>query len=123
MDRYGLPAYIKLFCNGVQVQGPGRNKVNDLPPGGVGNRLENVSSDDHNMQLNDCKYKCNHLIAQLFFTRGKYFGVRDARSSCCLQMDHNRMDGATGGFFKHAQKQRCARAIDCILWLCFFIYF
>src|SRR6266540_1011048 len=69
MKRNGLPAYMKLFRNGVNVKRLLSHHVNYLPSCRVCYCLKNVSSRFHFMQVFACKYICKHSLAQIFIKK------------------------------------------------------
>ena len=66
MQGNGLPRNIKVFSNGIEVKRCFCNKIDNFSSGWVGDRLEYISPDFHNMQVFACKYICKYLLAQFF---------------------------------------------------------
>ncbi|GAA4300218.1 hypothetical protein GCM10023143_00960 [Compostibacter hankyongensis] len=71
MKGNGLPAYVKLFSNGVHIEWLRCDHTDYGPAGGVGNGLKYISSRFHIMQVRACKYMGKYLLAQIFFQKGK----------------------------------------------------
>jgi hypothetical protein len=71
MQGYGLPADSKAIGYGIDVQRLVCHHINNPASGGIGNRLEYVSSDYHYTSICLRKYMGKYLLAQIFF--GKIF--------------------------------------------------
>jgi hypothetical protein len=73
MQRDSLPAHCKIFGYGRDILCVCGDQMNDGPSGRVSDRLENISSCLHIMQVCACKYKCKHLLAQS--KKNKFFVI------------------------------------------------
>src|SRR3954471_17707180 len=67
MQRNSLPAYRKIFCDGVQVERFFRQQVNDLPACRVCYGLKDISPDFHDMQVFACKNNVQANTCLIYF--------------------------------------------------------
>jgi hypothetical protein len=65
--RYRLPGTVKMVGKRIGGHRAKGEQAQYGPACWVGYSLKNVSS--HKMQLFGCKYKCNHLVAQIYFQK------------------------------------------------------